>query len=49
MAALLLVEEGYEVVGVTMKLYDLDGDRLTPTYRGCCAVDEVKDTPRLVL
>ncbi|MDP3065057.1 MAG: tRNA 2-thiouridine(34) synthase MnmA [Chloroflexota bacterium] len=46
-AALLLMEEGYEVVGVTMKLYDLDGDRLSPTYRGCCTADDAEDARRV--
>ena len=33
-AALLLKEQGYEVVGVTMKLFSLDHVDLPPQYQG---------------
>ena len=42
-AALLLHERGYQVVGVTMKLYGLDQAALPPQYRGCCTLDDVED------
>ena len=50
-AALLLQRQGYEVVGVTMKLYGpstssgqrLEHAGLPPHYRGCCTVDDVED------
>ena len=42
-AALLLKQQGYDVVGVTMKLYNLDGDDLPPNYQGCCTLDDVED------
>ena len=42
-AALLLQRQGYEVVGVTMKLYGLDNIDLPPDYQGCCTVDDVED------
>ena len=42
-AALLLKEAGYQVVGVTMKLYDIDQASLPSYYRGCCTVDDVED------
>ena len=42
-AALLLQQQGYDVVGVTMKLYSLDHDDLPPYYRGCCTLDDVED------
>ena len=42
-AALLLKQEGYEVVGVTMKLYNIDQEELPAYYRGCCTVDDVED------
>ena len=42
-AALLLKQQGYDVVGVTMKLYNLDGDALPPNYQGCCTLDDVED------
>ena len=42
-AALLLQQEGYDVVGVTMKLYSLDHVDLPANYQGCCTVDDVED------
>ena len=42
-AALLLQRQGYDVVGVTMKLYSLDDADLPDYYRGCCTVDDVED------
>ena len=42
-AALLLQQQGYEVVGVTMKLYDLEGSELPVNYQGCCTLDDVED------
>ena len=42
-AALLLQRQGYDVVGVTMKLYSLDQADLPEYYRGCCTVDDVED------
>ena len=42
-AALLLHREGYEVIGVTMKLYDIDQADLPDYYRGCCTIDDVED------
>ena len=42
-AALLLQQQGYDVVGVTMKLYNLDGEDLSPNYQGCCTLDDVED------
>ena len=42
-AALLLQRQGYDVVGVTMKLYSLEQADLPDYYRGCCTVDDVED------
>ena len=42
-AALLLKDAGYRVIGVTMKLYNLDQANLPSYYRGCCTVDDVED------
>jgi tRNA-specific 2-thiouridylase len=46
-AALLLQQQGYDVVGVTMKLYSLDQSSLPAYYRGCCTADDAEDA-RLV-
>ena len=42
-AALLLHREGWDVIGVTMKLYDIDQADLPEYYRGCCTLDDVED------
>ena len=42
-AALLLHRQGYDVIGVTMKLYDIDQADLPEYYRGCCTLDDVDD------
>ena len=42
-AALLLKEAGYPVIGVTMKLYSLEQAELPAYYRGCCTIDDVED------
>jgi tRNA-specific 2-thiouridylase len=42
-AALLLQQQGYDVVGVTMKLYNVDQSSLPPYYRGCCTADDAED------
>ena len=46
-AALLLQQQGYDVIGVTMKLYSLDHADLPDYYRGCCTVDDVEDARRV--
>ena len=46
-AALLLKQQGYDVVGVTMKLYSLPQGDLPASYRGCCAIDDVEDARRV--
>jgi tRNA-specific 2-thiouridylase len=39
-AALLLLEQGHRVVGVTLRLYDSCG---APASRGCCALEDAAD------
>jgi tRNA-uridine 2-sulfurtransferase len=46
-AALLLHQQGYDVLGVTMKLYSLDQADLPSYYRGCCTIDDVEDARRV--
>ena len=46
-AALLLKQQGFDVVGVTMKLYSVDQAELPANYQGCCTIDDVEDA-RLV-
>ena len=42
-AALLLRREGWDVVGVTLKLYSLDEEELPAGRQGCCTLDDVED------
>ena len=46
-AALLLKETGYEVIGVTMRLYNTEDQKLPAYYRGCCTLDDVEDARRV--
>jgi len=46
-AAALLVEEGYEVIGLTMKLYDYQELGIPTARGGCCGIDLIDDA-RLV-
>ena len=44
-AAALLVEQGHEVIGVSMQLYDqTDGNR---TFGSCCTLDDLQDARRV--
>ncbi len=42
-AALLLHKQGFDVIGVTMRLYSLDESDVPANYRGCCTLDDVED------
>ena len=42
-AAMLLCREGWDVIGVTLKLYSLDESELTDDHQGCCTLDDVED------
>jgi tRNA-specific 2-thiouridylase len=47
-AALLLKEQGYDVVGVTMRLFAYDNDdSLTSYNKGCCTPQDVDDARRV--
>ncbi len=47
-AALLLNEQGYDVVGVTMRLFAYDNDdSLTSYNKGCCTPQDVDDARRV--
>ena len=43
MAAALLKEQGYDVVGVTLKLYDYAKLDFDPPDGGCCTIDLIND------
>ena len=42
-AALLLHKQGFDVIGVTMRLYSIDEADVPANYRGCCTLDDVED------
>ena len=46
-AALLLKQAGHEVIGVTMRLYSIDQEKLPAYYKGCCSIDDVEDARRV--
>jgi tRNA-specific 2-thiouridylase len=46
-AALLLKEQGYEVIGVTMRLWTVQRDDLPTMSKRCCSVEDVDDARRV--
>lgn len=42
-AAMMLHEEGYEVVGITMKTWDYASSGTTKKETGCCSLDSIND------
>ncbi len=46
-AALLLKQAGYEVIGVTMKLFDYPTGDAPAFNKGCCTLDDVEDARRV--
>jgi tRNA-specific 2-thiouridylase len=50
-AALLLIEQGYEVVGVTLKLWDSPEEELacSSADKGCCSLSDIEDARMVAL
>ncbi|MBK8955009.1 MAG: tRNA 2-thiouridine(34) synthase MnmA [Saprospiraceae bacterium] len=48
-AALLLHEEGYEVIGVTMKTWDYASSGGSKKETGCCSLDSLQDARRVAV
>jgi len=46
-AAYLMKEQGYNVIGVTMKLYDYVNEDSTSNRQGCCSIDDIEDARRV--
>ena len=46
-AALLLKKQGYDVVGVTMRLWSVDREGGPPLSKRCCSVEDVDDARRV--
>ena len=45
-AAFLLKEQGYEVIGVTMRLWTLEDENARTFGKQCCSVEDVEDARR---
>ena len=48
-AALLLHEQGYEVIGITMKTWDYSSSGGTKKETGCCSLDSINDARNLAV
>ena len=47
-AAYLLSREGYEVIGITMRLWSADEDvEIAADHQGCCSIDDIEDARRV--
>ncbi len=46
-AAMLLKQQGYDVVGVTMRLWTTERDDLPALSKRCCSVEDVEDARRV--
>lgn len=42
-AAALLAQEGYEVVGVTMRLFNAPNEQIAKLNKSCCSIEDVED------
>ena len=49
MASLLLHEQGYEVIGLTMKTWDYDSSGGNKKETGCCSLDSINDARQLAV
>ncbi|HEX9651148.1 MAG TPA: tRNA 2-thiouridine(34) synthase MnmA [Cyclobacteriaceae bacterium] len=49
LAAILLHEQGYEVIGMTMKTWDYAGSGGTKKETGCCSLDSINDARNIAV
>jgi len=49
MASLLLHEQGYEVIGLTMKTWDYESSGGNKKETGCCSLDSINDARQLAV
>ena len=48
-AAALLAQEGYEVVGVTMRLFNAPNEQIAKLNKSCCSLEDVEDAMEVFL
>lgn len=48
-AAILLLEQGYDLIGVTMKTWDYDSSGGAGKETGCCSLDSINDARHLAV
>jgi tRNA-specific 2-thiouridylase len=46
-AAYLLARDRYDVVGVTMRLWQSDDEEITADHQGCCSIEDIEDARRV--
>ena len=46
-AAYLLDRGGYDVIGVTMRLWASDDEAISPDHQGCCSIEDIEDARRV--
>jgi len=46
-AAVLLKEDGYQVIGVTMQIWPSDGQATDSGFGGCCGIDAIEDARKV--
>ena len=49
MAAILLHEKGYEVIGITMKTWDYENSGGNKKETGCCSLDSINDARKVAV
>lgn len=47
LTAALLLHQGYDVIGITMQLWENDAEQDDPDHRGCCSLAAVADARRV--
>ncbi|MDU4960629.1 MAG: tRNA 2-thiouridine(34) synthase MnmA [Sporomusaceae bacterium] len=47
LTAALLLRQGYDCIGITMRLWDEDESAVDPAARGCCSLSAVEDARRV--
>jgi tRNA-specific 2-thiouridylase len=42
-AAALIAQQGYEVIGVTMRMFDTPNEKIAKLNKSCCSIEDVED------